>query len=194
MTLVKLHACQYRKVKRFPDIGYRFKREGFCSGLRAAPPVHGWRWHVPLALRSGGGVIGDLSLRPRPIGLRWDRLPGCGSLRPPTSCRGASCCFTRRTPDRTGSRVRLPGRLQSLIRRLRYRQRLRVRRQPNSGRQPARYGLELQELDQQPNRNDRGHLYQRWRQGPRGLVSGLQRARATRASDQAARRGLRLRG
>ena len=159
MTLVKLHACQYRKVKRFPDIGQRFTREGFCLGLRAAPPVHGWRGHAPLALRLGGGVIGDSSLRSGPIGLRRDRLPGCGGICPPTSCWGTSCCFTRRTPDRTGSRVRAPGRLQLLIRRLRHRQRFRVRRQPDSGRQPARHGLELQELDQEPDRNDRGHLY-----------------------------------
>jgi hypothetical protein len=27
MTLVKLHACQYRKVKSFPDIGEKFEAE-----------------------------------------------------------------------------------------------------------------------------------------------------------------------
>jgi hypothetical protein len=37
MTLVKLHACQYRKVKRFPDIGYRFKREGLCFTTEGDP-------------------------------------------------------------------------------------------------------------------------------------------------------------
>ena len=115
MTLVKLHACQYRKVKRFPDIGDKFEREGFCLGLGPAPPVHSWRLRVPLSLRSDGRVVGDSALRPRPIGLRRDRLPGRGVICPPTSCRGASCCLARGTPNRTRSRVRLPGRLQPLV-------------------------------------------------------------------------------
>jgi hypothetical protein len=41
MTLVKLHACQYLKVKRFPDIG---QSTGIAERLRlrTAPPVDGW--------------------------------------------------------------------------------------------------------------------------------------------------------
>jgi hypothetical protein len=83
MTLVKLHACQYRKVKSFPDIGENFEGEGVLLGLRAAPPVHRWRLQVGLSLRSQGRIVGDaaLGLRPisflrlGPIRLRRDRLP-----------------------------------------------------------------------------------------------------------------------
>ena len=67
MTLVKLHACQYSKVKSFPDIGDKFGTEGVFLGLRAAPPVHRWRLHVWLSLRSQGRILGDAALGLWPI-------------------------------------------------------------------------------------------------------------------------------
>jgi hypothetical protein len=83
MTLVKLHACQYRKVKSFPDIGDNFEREGVLLGLRAAPPVHRWRLHVWLSLRSQGRILDAAALVLGPVSvlvlgtirLRRDRLP-----------------------------------------------------------------------------------------------------------------------
>jgi hypothetical protein len=84
MTLVKLHACQYPKVKSFPDIGDKFGRERFRLGLGATPPVHRWRLSVSLSSRSDGRIVGDAArgLGPNaalglgPNGLRGDRLPG----------------------------------------------------------------------------------------------------------------------
>jgi hypothetical protein len=71
MTLMKLHACQYRKVKSFPDIGVklslnlqpneRLSREQcpekrFPLGEGAAPPVHR-RLGVWLPIRPDGRVV-----------------------------------------------------------------------------------------------------------------------------------------
>ena len=119
MTLVKLHACQYRKVKRFPDIGHRFTREGVLLRLRTAPPVQNWRLHVRMALRSGWR--GRRELEPA---ASADRA-ALGSAARPRRCLLPNRLLGRQLPphppyaNRTGSRIRLPGRLQALIRRLR---------------------------------------------------------------------------
>jgi hypothetical protein len=71
MTLVKLHACKYRKVKSFPDIGVKLylnlqprergprekgPEKGFALREGAAPPVH-WRRGVWLSIRPDGRVF-----------------------------------------------------------------------------------------------------------------------------------------